>query len=50
MWKVTIHVGVYWEGYDYPLGTFRWRWLADLCARWELANHPWRLARIEKVA
>lgn len=36
-WQVTVDVGVFWVGPTYVLGTYRWRWLADLAARF---HHP----------
>lgn len=48
MWRATIHVGVFWEGFDFQLCTGP-RWLVDLRARWHLWLHPYRAARIEPV-
>ena len=48
-WKTTIHVGVYWEGFDFDLKPRRWLWLAYLFARWHLFVHPYRSAKITKA-
>ena len=46
-WKATIHVGVFWEGFDFHLCSGP-RWLVDLRARWHLWLHPYRQAWIEQ--
>lgn len=46
--KATGHVGVYWEGVDYPLGEGP-HWLMYLRVRWHLFRYPYRRVQIERL-
>lgn len=41
-WRVTCKVGVFWDGPTYPVGSYRFRWMADLAARAHLWRFPLR--------
>lgn len=48
MWTVSVHVGVFWPGYDYTLGHYRFRWHAIVRAWLHLQAFPYRVATVRR--
>lgn len=48
-YTATVHVGVFWEGPDLHLGTYRWLWLARLDAWLYLQAWPYRAVTIARA-
>jgi len=42
IWRVTCKIGVYWDGPEYLIGFYRWKWRAFLAARTHLMIYPYR--------